>query len=434
MRVVDIILAKRHGEEIEESALEWLVQGYTRGDVPDYQMAAFLMAVVFQGMRPREMRTWVHAMLHSGVVLDLSEIPGAKVDKHSTGGVGDKVSLILAPLAMAAGVKVPMISGRGLGHTGGTLDKLESIPGFDTRLPISRYRELVEDIGGCLIGQTEEIAPADKKLYALRDVTGTVRCIPLITGSIMSKKMAEGIDSLVLDIKVGNGAFMKSLEEARELTQAMVDVGRELGRPVHALLTNMNQPLGEYVGNSLEVIESVEVLKGRGPKDLIDITVALTTEMVVLARGGGEREAIAQELLGYLSDGSALEAFRKLVVAQGGDARVLEDYDVLPRAAHKVDVVAARSGYIGVMQTTEIGIAGVELGGGRLVKEDDIDPGVGFVFHKRTGDAVAAGEPIVTIHYNDVARLEACRARLEPAVPVEDEPGGLGPLIYERVV
>ena len=396
MQVVDIIRAKRDGQRIDPEALTWLIEGYTAGRVPDYQISAFLMAVVFQGMDTDELAAWTEAMLRSGQVLDMSDISGPKVDKHSTGGVGDKVSIILAPLAVAAGLKVPMISGRGLGHTGGTTDKLETIPGFDMLVDTDRFRELVRDVGSGLITQTGQIAPADKKLYALRDVTGTVRCIPLIASSIMSKKMAEGIDALVLDIKVGNGAFMREVSEARELARTMIGIGRKMDRAVRAVLTDMNQPLGRAVGNALEVVECIEIMQtGTGPEDLIEVTLELTAHMVELGgklEEGESIEACKQRLRGLIEDGSALDAFREIVRAQGGDVRVCEvPGEVLAHADHMTDFVAERDGVIGQMDTIEIGMACVELGGGRLTKEDVIDPGVGMMMHKRLGDTVQEG-------------------------------------------
>ena len=433
MLVVDIIRAKRRGQDIQPEDLQELVAAYTRDEVPDYQMAAFLMAVVFKGMRPVELAAWTHAMLHSGQVLDLSEIEGAKVDKHSTGGVGDKVSLILAPLAVAAGVKVPMISGRGLGHTGGTLDKLESIPGFDVRVPTTEFRRLVDEVGAGLIGQTGEIAPADKRLYALRDVTATVECIPLIASSIMSKKLAEGIDALVLDVKVGNGAFMKTVEQARELARTMITIGAEIGRPVTALLTDMNQPLGFEVGNANEVAESIATLRGEGPADLEEVTVELVAEMLALGGIEQDRAAASERLRGMLRDGSALERFGEMIEAQGGDRRVLDDPSLLPQAPHRVDVCAEHAGFVGGFETAEVGQAGVELGAGRKKKEDDVDHAVGITIHKKRGDRVEAGEPLATIHYRSEAAMEACRARLAPAIRVQSDAPEALPLIIERV-
>lgn len=433
MLYVELIRKKRDGERLSDEELKALVEGYTAGEVPEYQMAAFLMAVYFQSMEAGELSTWTEAMLHSGEVLDLSMIEGAKVDKHSTGGVGDKVSLILAPLAAAAGLKVPMISGRGLGHTGGTLDKLESIPGFDVNQTVERFKELVDEYGMGLIGQTEEIAPADKELYALRDVTGTVECIPLIASSIMSKKLAEGIDSLVLDVKVGSGAFMKEVEQARELAQTMIDIGAAMDRPVRALVTDMDQPLGYAVGNSLEVIESVETLKGRGPEDLTEVTVELVLEMLDVAGKVDDREASRKELYAMLEDGRALEAFAAIIEAQGGDAQICEDTSRLPSADHKVAFEASSSGVIQSINAQQVGIAALELGAGRKRKEDDVDPAVGLVFQAKRGDAVEAGEAILEIHYNEGGDVEQAKKRLEAAIEIGEGEVEAPPLILERM-
>ncbi len=434
MQVVEVIRNKRDGIELPASALKDFVDQYTRGDVPDYQMSAFLMAVFFKGMTPPELAAWTNAMLYSGQVVDFSDMPGTKVDKHSTGGVGDKVSLILAPLAVVAGLKVPMISGRGLGHTGGTVDKLESIPGFDMKLDTARFREVIEEVGCGLIRQTGQIAPADQKLYALRDVTGTVRCVPLIASSIMSKKLAEGIDALVLDVKVGSGAFMRTVEEARELADTMIAIGEQMGKPVRAVLTDMNQPLGYAVGNSLEVIESIEVLKGGGPQDLIDVTLELVAHMLdVKGQMPDESiEACKQRLDGYLKDGSALEALRKIIAIHHGDPRVCDEpEEVLGVAAHTTQWCAPKTGYITAMDTADIGMAGVDINAGRRKKEDEIDYVVGFIFHKKLGDRVEAGEPLITIHYNDDSGLEMARTRFARAISIADEPSELPSLIKE---
>lgn len=438
MQTVEIIRAKRDGEELSDESLQQLVDEYTSGAVTDYQMSAFLMAVFFQGMSARELGTWTMAMLRSGQVLDFTDIPGAKVDKHSTGGVGDKVSLILAPLAVEAGLKVPMISGRGLGHTGGTVDKLTSIPGFDMDASTDRFRQLIEEHECGLIRQTDQIAPADKKLYSLRDVTGTVRCIPLIASSIMSKKMAEGIDSLVLDIKVGSGAFMRNTEEARVLADTMIGIGAELGKPVRAVLTDMNQPLGWAVGNALEVEECVEVMRsGEGPQDLIDVTIELVANMVVLGDAlepGEDLEGCKQRLREILSSGRALARFRTLVEVHGGDPRVCDaPREVLAQAPHKSPFKAASSGVITAMNTAEVGMAALDLGAGRRTKEDEIDPAVGLVFHKKVGDTVEAGDAIATVHHRDQATFDKASARLLKAITIgaSGDPLGIGPLIIE---
>ncbi len=429
MRVVELIQKKRNGQILEPDELKHLVQAYTDGSMPDYQMSAFLMAVFFQGMTSDELAVWADAMLRSGEVLDLSSISGYKVDKHSTGGVGDKVSLILAPLAVAAGVKVPMISGRGLGHTGGTLDKLESIPGFNVNLTVDQFKAQVDEAGCGLIGQTGEIAPADKKLYALRDVTATVECIPLIASSIMSKKLAEGIDGLVLDVKVGSGAFMKNIDDARELAKTMVGIGASMNKPVRALLTDMNQPLGLAVGNALEVIESIETLKGNGPDDLTDLTVELVAEMLELAGEDSSRD----RLYGLLENGEALAVFRDIITRQGGNGDVCDDYSLLPTAANAITFSAFDEGYISRMNTAEIGIAAAELGAGRQTKEDEIDHAVGFFFVKKLGDAVDAGETVLEIHYNDDTNLENCLRRLRDAIEISPTATEHNPLILERL-
>ena len=434
MQVVEVIRNKRDGIELPAEALEQVVAQYTRGEVPDYQMSAFLMAVMFRGMTPSELGAWTRAMLHSGEVVDFSDMPGVKVDKHSTGGVGDKVSLILAPLAVVAGLKVPMISGRGLGHTGGTVDKLESIPGFDMKLSTARFREVIEQVGCGLIRQTGQIAPADQKLYALRDVTGTVRCVPLIASSIMSKKLAEGIDALVLDVKVGNGAFMRTIEEARELADTMIALGEEMGKPVRAVLTDMNQPLGHAVGNSLEVIESIEVLKGGGPADLIEVTLELVAQMLDV-KGQMKDDSIKackQRLRGHLNDGSALEALRRIITIHGGDARVCDEpEEVLGRASKRQIVKAKQGGFLGAYDTADLGMAGVDLGAGRRKKEDEIDYVVGFHVHKKLGDRVERGEPLVTIEYNDEAGLQSALKRFERSIALSDEAPEVPALIKE---
>ncbi|MBA2662368.1 MAG: thymidine phosphorylase [Bradymonadaceae bacterium] len=433
MRVVDLIRQKRDGIELSPEDLRALVEGYTNGEVPDYQMSAFLMSCFFRLMTPKELAAWTEAMLHSGHVLDLSDIPGAKVDKHSTGGVGDKVSLILAPLAVAAGLKVPMISGRGLGHTGGTLDKLESIPGFDVNLPVDRFIEMVRTLGCGLIGQTGEVAPADKKIYALRDVTSTVECIPLIASSIMSKKLAEGIDALVLDVKVGSGAFMKDLGRARELARTMIDIGAQMDRPVRALITDMDQPLGLAIGNSLEVWESIETLRGNGPEDLTELTIELVLEMLDVAGQVGNRVETKRHLRELLEDGSALRVFQNIIKAQGGDPGVCDDRDKLPTARHTEAFVAWSDGLIVRMNAEEVGIAAMELGAGRRTKEDVIDHAVGLMFEKKRGELVTEGDTILIIHYNDATHLESCKARLRAAIEIGDGPAYEQPLILDRL-
>jgi pyrimidine-nucleoside phosphorylase len=434
MTAYEIIHAKREGKAIPAAEIAALVDGFTRGEVPEYQMSAFCMAVFFRGMDDAEVGALTEAMLRSGDVLDLSDVPGAKVDKHSTGGVGDKVSLALAPLAAACGVKVPMISGRGLGHTGGTLDKLEAIPGFRVDLPIERFRALVRDVGACLVGQTARLAPADRKLYALRDVTATVESIPLIAGSIMSKKLAEGIDALVLDVKVGSGAFMKRIEDARLLAGTLAAIGRGMGKRVSALLTRMDEPLGRKVGNALEVVETLELLRGGGPADLREVTVELTAEMLVLggeASGNAEARARVEAAIG---DGSGLAKLEEIVAAQGGDAAAVRDPERLPRAPRTYDVAAPRAGFVEAMDVEALGLAAVALGAGRARLEDRVDPAVGLVVHRKLGDRVEAGEPLCTVHEGDRSeRRERMAARLAAAWRLGPERPAPRPVVLERL-
>jgi pyrimidine-nucleoside phosphorylase len=371
-------------------------------------------------------------MLHSGEVLDLSRISGRKVDKHSTGGVGDKISLPLAPLAAVCGVRVPMVSGRGLGHTGGTLDKLESIPGFRVDLPVSRFIELVERLGLCLIGQTAEIAPADRKLYALRDATATVESVPLIASSILSKKLAEGIDALVLDVKVGRGAFMKTLEEARLLARTMVDLCKGVGRDCVALLTRMDAPLGRAVGNAVEVRESIEVLSDGGPAEVRELTLLLGIEMLLLAGATDARQA-RKRLEAALADGSARRRFAELIEAQGGDPRVVDDPGRLPQPRQRKEVRAPRSGIVIALDAGLVGLAAVELGAGRARKEDPVDPAAGLLVLKRVGEQVSAGEPIAELHAASAARLEAGEARMASAIAIGDAVPPEAPLVLERI-
>ncbi|HYO57936.1 thymidine phosphorylase [Archangium sp.] len=433
MRPYELIKAKRDGKRLAPEDIRAFIEAYTAGTVPDYQMSALCMAVFFRGLDAVELGAWARAMLESGEVVDLSDTPGVKVDKHSTGGVGDKVSVSLAPLAAACGVPVPMISGRGLGHTGGTVDKLLSIPGFRMDVPVPEYRRLVREVGCCLIGQTAAIAPADKKLYALRDVTATVDCIPLIASSIMSKKLAEGIDALVLDVKVGSGAFMKKVEDARTLARTMIGIGAEMGRKVTALLTDMNQPLGRAVGNALEVVEAVEMLRGRAPADYTEVTLALTAEMLVL---GGKAATVAearQKLAKAVADGSAVRKLKEIVQAQGGDSRVIDDYALLPRARSTMDVLAPQDGFVTVIDTEAVGLAAVVLGAGRQRVDSVIDPAVGFTLVRKEGEAVKAGEPVVRVHYNDPAPLEEVKARLVAAYHFGPQAPAPRPLVIERL-
>ena len=437
MRAYDLIKKKRDGGQLSAEELQYLIWGASTGGVADEQLAAFLMAVFWRGMdAQRELPAWLEAMLHSGQVLDLSAIPGRKVDKHSTGGVGDKISLPLAPLVAVCGVKVPMVSGRGLGHTGGTLDKLESIPGFVVDLPIARFAELVDRLGVCLIGQTAEIAPADRKLYALRDATATVESVPLIASSILSKKLAEGVDALVLDVKVGRGAFMKTLEEARTLARTMVDLCKAMGRGCVALLTDLDAPLGHAVGNAVVVRESIEILRGHGPDDVRELTLRLGVEMLLAgqAPGVGEDPQLARmRLETALADGGALKRFAQVIAAQGGDARVLDDPARLPQPRMKREVRANRSGFVSLLDAELVGLAAVELGAGRARKEDVVDHAAGLLLHKRLGEEVREGEVLAELHAADPARLDAGEARLRAATQIGEAPPQRKPLVLERI-
>ncbi len=433
MRPYELIKAKRDGKKLAPEDIRAFIDAYTAGTVPDYQMSAMCMAVFFRGLDPVELGAWARAMLESGEVVDLSDTPGVKVDKHSTGGVGDKVSVSLAPLAAACGVPVPMISGRGLGHTGGTVDKLLSIPGFRMDLPTAEYRRLVREVGCCLISQTAAIAPADRKLYALRDVTATVESLPLIASSIMSKKLAEGIDALVLDVKVGSGAFMKTVEDARRLARTMIDIGAQMGRKVTALLTDMDQPLGRTVGNALEVIEAVEMLRGRAPADYTEVTVALTAEMLVL---GGKAASVAearQRVQKAVTDGTAVIKLKEIVAAQGGDPRAIDDYGLLPRSRSTTDVVAPRDGFVTAIDTEGVGLAAVALGAGRERVDSVIDPAVGFTLLRKVGEPVKAGEPVVRVHYNSPAPVVDVKTRLLAAYQFGPQAPAPRPLVVERL-
>lgn len=429
----EVIRRKRDGEALSEAEIAGFLAGYTRGDVPDYQMSALAMAVFFRGLDAAELGAWTRAMLHSGEVLDLGEIPGRKVDKHSTGGVGDKISLPLLPLVAACGVRVPMISGRGLGHTGGTLDKLESIPGFQVRLPPPEYRRLVRELGGCFAGQTAALAPADRKLYALRDVTATVESIPLIASSIMSKKLAAGLDALVLDVKFGSGAFMKEKDRARELARTMVGIGRAFGKDVVALLTDMDQPLGRAVGNALEVMESVEILRGRGPADVRELTLVLGAEMLVLGGAAAHPAAARARLEEALHTGAGLRKLEEITQAQGGDPRALTDWSRLPRARREVPVRADAGGWVTAIQAEEVGRVAMLLGAGRQKVDDVVDPAVGLLLERKVGDRVSAGDVLAVLHVNDETNLPAAVERLQRCYVTAAQAPLPRPLVAERI-
>ncbi len=429
-RAIDVIRKKRDNIELSREEIEALVNAYTRGDIPDYQVSAWLMAVVLRGMTRPETAALTDAMLRSGEVRDLSSLTARKGDKHSTGGGGDKTSLVLAPLVAAAGVAVPMISGRGLGHTGGTLDKLEAIPGFNVNLPVAKFRSMLETCGCSMIGQTAEIAPADRKLYALRDVTGTVESPYLICASIMSKKLAEGIDALVLDVKTGSGAFMKSEKDAAFLAELMVETGERMGKQMVALITDMDQPLGLMIGNALEVIECVEIMQGKGPADLRELCLELAGWMLYL--GGASKSVVEgkQKSADLIASGAALKKFRQMIELQGGDPRIIDDFKRLPKAQHKTEVKSANAGFVASMQCEQIGAACVILGGGREKKEDSVDPAVGIVLHKKVGDQVAAGEPLATIHYNAEAKAQRARQRIEQSIEIAAAAPPKRPLVH----
>ncbi len=426
-----IIAKKRDGGALSREEIGAFVRGATDASWADYQLSALLMAIFLRGMTPEETADYTDAMMRSGVVADLSHVPGIKVDKHSTGGVGDKVSIPLAPMVVACGVPVPMISGRGLGHSGGTLDKLETIPGFRTDLSLEDYCAQVAKIGCALIGQTKDLAPSDKKLYALRDVTATVECIPLICGSILSKKLAEGIDALVLDVKFGRGAFMKTEAQAQELASALVKVGRAGGKQVRALLTAMDQPLGCTVGNALEVEESIACLRGEGPEDLMEVTYALGAQMLML--GGVAKDATEAEakLRAVITDGSAREKFREIVIAQGGDGRVIDEPDRLPQAALKITLPATATGIIAEVDAMHVALAALRLGAGRTKAEDKIDPGVGVSGLVKIGQPIKAGAPLCVIHANDEAAANAAATMLAEAFRIVDVKPSMAPLITD---
>ncbi len=433
MRVADLIRQKREGGEITPEQINFLIEGYTSGQIPDYQISALLMAIVWRGMTHSETAALTDAMLRSGHTLDLFDLPGKKVDKHSTGGVGDKTSLIIAPIVAAGGLVVPMISGRGLGHTGGTLDKLESIPGFNVNLSLADFRCVLGKCGCALIGATAEIAPADKKIYALRDVTATVESPALICASIMSKKLAEGVDALVLDVKTGSGAFLKSEKEAVGLAELMVETGKRMGKRVVALITDMDQPLGRAAGNAMEVAESIEILNGKGPADLRELCLELSGWMFYL----GERVASVDEgkrlAADQIASGRAKEKFREIIRLQGGDDRVVDHPERLAKAQYTAEVTSPANGCVQITDCEKLGRACIALDAGRNTKEDAIDPAVGLVFHRKRGDAVRQGEVLCTIHYNSPERLDDARRLVAASFQITREAPKPQPLV-RRVI
>ncbi|EEW54521.1 pyrimidine-nucleoside phosphorylase [Limosilactobacillus antri] len=419
MRMVDIIDAKRNGHELTDDQLQFFVDGVVDGSIPDYQVSALLMAIYFQGMTSEEQTSLTMKMMHSGTHLDLSAIPGTKVDKHSTGGVGDKVSLPLAAMVAATGIPVPMISGRGLGHTGGTLDKLEAIPGFKVEISEADFIKQVADEKLAIVGATGEVAPADKKIYGLRDVTDTVDSIPLIASSIMSKKIASGTDALVIDVKTGAGAFMKTLDQSRELAHALVEIGKQAGLQCMAVISDMNQPLGNKVGNSLEIEESIDVLKGRGPADLTELVLTLGSYMVVMGGKAKTPEEGRRLLEQTIADGTALDRFRAMVAAQGGDVRVVDDYTVMPQAKYRIPYRAKRAGILSRLSADEVGTASMLLGGGRQQADDQLDYSVGIELHHKLGDRVEASEPLLTI-YSNQEEVPAVEQLLDESIDISD--------------
>lgn len=422
MRMYDLILKKKRGDALTKDEIDWMIAGYVDGSIPDYQMSAMLMAICFQNMSPVETKDLTLAMAYSGDMLDLSVIDGIKVDKHSTGGVGDKTSLVLGPMVAALGIPVAKMSGRGLGHTGGTIDKLESITGFSTSLSEEQFINQINDIQIAIAGQTKDLAPADKKLYALRDVTATVDKICLIASSIMSKKLASGADAIVLDVKTGNGAFMKSYEDAITLAEAMVEIGRLAGRDVSAVISDMNQPLGYAVGNALEVVEAIETLKGNGPEDLTELVLTLGSLMVVASQKADSVENARQMLRDVLYNGKAFEKFCEFVKAQGGNVEMVRNTELLPKALYCEPVYAECSGSVSAIETEEVGKISLLLGGGRETKESLIDFSVGLVLNKKIGDLIKENEPLAFIYANDKEKLKEAKVRYLKAICITKEP------------
>jgi len=433
VKAVDIIVKKRDGGVLTREEIEFFVQGFTRGDIPDYQVAAWAMAVYWRGMTAEETTALTLAMAHSGHVLDLTPIAPRVLDKHSSGGVGDKTTIVVAPLVASLGLPVGKMSGRGLSFSGGTLDKLESIPGFRADLTTPEFLTQLQQHGIVVSGQTHDLAPADGKLYALRDVTGTVSSLPLIASSIMSKKIAAGAHIIVLDVKVGRGAFMKTEAEAAALAELMVQIGHGVGRKVAAVISDMNQPLGNAVGNALEVIEAIETLKGRGPNDFVEHCLEVATQMVLLADAARDEHDARTRLNAALAEGRALQKFAEWIEGQGGTARVVEDYAILPRAAIIETITAPREGFIAAIDAQEVGLTVVDLGGGRTKKGDPIDYAVGVVFHRKVGARVARGEPLLTLYANDRAKCDAAKARLLAAITFSDSAPPTPPLIHRII-
>lgn len=433
MTAYEIIAKKRNGKALSPDEIRFLIEEYLHGRVKDYQISALLMAIYFRGMNEEEMSVLTEAYIQSGDIIDLSDIPGKKIDKHSTGGVGDKVSIVLAPLAASLGVPVPMISGRGLGHTGGTLDKLESIPGFKVFGSLEMFKTQLAEIGLAMLGQTNAIVPADKKIYALRDVTATVESVPLITASIMSKKIAEGIDGLVLDVKFGNGAFMPEVNKAEELAQNLIKVGTAFNKKVVAYLTSMEQPLGNNIGNWLEIAECIEALHGQGPDDLMDVVLTLTAEMLVLGEKAASRQEARQMCRTAITDGSAFRKFADMVEYQGGEVEMVKEPDRYPEAGFSRSVPAPRDGFVSSFDTREIGMVNVLLGAGRASAEDPVDPQAGIVLFKKIGDTVEKGEPLLELHSNKQNILGEAERRIGKAIQISQSEPQMPELILKRI-
>ncbi|SMP48309.1 pyrimidine-nucleoside phosphorylase [Anoxynatronum buryatiense] len=430
MRMLDLILKKKNGGTLSKAEIQFFIQGVTHDTIPDYQTAAFLMAVCFQGMTPQETSALTEAMMYSGDTIDLSEIHGVKVDKHSTGGVGDKTTIALGPMVAACGIPVAKMSGRGLGHTGGTIDKLESFKGFQTALPIRQFMNQVNEIKLAVAGQTANLAPADKKLYALRDVTGTVENVSLIASSVMSKKLASGADAIVLDVKTGSGAFMKTKEEAVNLARTMVEIGKHMGRKTVALVTDMDQPLGKSVGNILEVKEAIDVLKGQGPKDITELCIQLGAWMLVLGECAADLDEGKAAMKKSITSGSALESMRQFIASQGGDPRYVDDPSLFDSASYLIEVTSPGSGIVTHIDAEGIGRAALVLGAGREQKDSQIDLAVGIVLNKKVGDEVALGESIATLHVNDLSKVEESELILLASYLIGEQAPEPNPLIY----
>lgn len=432
MRMIDIIEKKRDGYELTTEEIQFFIKGYTDGTIPDYQASALLMAIYFQGMNHRERKDLTMSMVHSGDQVDLSKIEGIKVDKHSTGGVGDTTTLVLGPLVASVGVPVAKMSGRGLGHTGGTIDKLESFPGFHVELTKDEFIQLVNEQKIAVVGQSGNLTPADKKLYALRDVTGTVNSIPLIASSIMSKKIAAGADCIVLDVKVGSGAFMKNVADAKELAETMVEIGNSVGRKTMAVISDMDQPLGFAIGNALEVKEAIATLKGTGPQDLTELCLTLGSQMVYLAKKAESVDEARQMLISAIQSGKALEKMKSFITSQGGDVAYIDDPEKLPQAKYKIELPAKASGWIEKMMADKIGLAAMQLGAGRETKESEIDLAVGIVLNKKVGDLIEQGESILTI-YSNSENIEEVKNLLYHSIKISHSKISPPPLIHEII-